>query len=206
VTDGYVSVVTGPSADDDPLTLAFVRDHHLRCANGTAEDDYVESLMAASRQAFEDFTGRALLPQTLTLSLERFPRGACAIVLPRPPLIEVTSITYVDDDGVTQTLDTSSYIVSRPTGPRARYGWITPAYNETWPSTRVQPGAVTVTYRAGYPSTGSPATVDVPEPITHGRLLVIGELYKQRSESVHAYNQNPALIRARSLWQPYRVF
>lgn len=204
--ESHLELVTAHDWDDDPLSLAFVRDDHLRVTNGTAEDDYIESLMRTSYREAEATTWRALLPQTWKLSLSKFP--CLYIQLPMPPCIEVESITYTDVDGVEQAWDGSPlpYDVVIPSGPKAKKAEIWPAYGEEWPTTRVQPRAVEITFRAGYVTVGSPETPDIPEDITHGRLLMIGELYKQRSDSVHAFNQNPAIIRSRDLWLRYRAY
>lgn len=203
----FLELVTDYDNSVDPLTVAEVRDDHLRAANGSDEDAYVSRLMKVSLRLAERKTGRALLPQTWTQVMDAFP--ACGqIVLEKPPLISVDAITYVDEDGVTQTWSASPlpYVVLAPEGATAGRARIRPAYNETWPATRCQPGAVRVTFTCGYAVAGSPAVASVPEDITQGRLLVIGELYKQRTESVHAMNQNPAMIRARDLWMGYRVY
>lgn len=208
-TCGLLQLITGPDASLDPLSLAVVRDQHLRSAIGDEADEnaYVTRLMTASWRRAERKTRRALFAQQWRLSLDRFPVSG-VIVLPKPPLQSVDSITYVDEDGVEQTWGGSPlpYVVQAPSGPTAGYAMVRLAYDGTWPTARCQPGAVTVTFTCGYPATGSPAVADVPEDITHGRLLFIGELYKQRSESVHAFNQNPAVISADSLWLQYRAY
>lgn len=182
-----------------PLTVAAVRDLHLRSPNGEVEDDYIARLIETAAAAAEYATNRVLLPQTWTLTMNKFPSGA--IELRYPPLTAVTEITYVDVDGVRQTLGGSPlpYEVINP-GPRAnRRACIVPAYHETWPTTRSQWDAVIVTFDCGY------AEGELPSSIESGMLLMIGELYKQRSESVHAMNQNPSVIRARDLFRFARV-
>jgi uncharacterized phiE125 gp8 family phage protein len=192
----HLDVVTPP--DGLLLEIEMVRDDHLRSANGDLEDDYIERLIRTAGVEAERFTKRAFLTQTFALVLDGFVNP---IVLPRPPLQAVTSITYLDADGVTQTLQGSPslYQVSAPVGPTSRRGRIRPIYGTVWPTTRVQMDAVRVEFVAGY-GDGE----DVPFPILEGMLLMIGEMYKQRSESVHTF-QNPALLRARDLWKPYRV-
>ena len=200
----HLDVVTPPVAQ--PLDVAFVRDSHLRVTNGTDEDGYISTLIAVAARMAERTMRRAVLPQTLELVLNRFP--LCAIELPMPPLQSVTSVTYVDADGVAQVLGGSPlpFQVVVPQGPQAPRGCIEPFYGEAWPTARRQPAAVRVRYEAGYPLVGSPPATTMPEDVLHGMLLVIGELYKQRSESVHAFAQNPALVRARDLWLAYRVY
>lgn len=188
----------------DPLQLAFVRDQHLRSPNGGAEDAYIAHLIRVSYREAERITYRSLVPQGRTMVLDKFPCGS--IELPHPNLLSVDTIDYIDPDGVDQQLSGSPamFLTVAPSGEKATAGYVTPLYGEIWPSTRFQAGAVRVTFQSGYPIVDGVA--QIPEDITHGRLLLIGELYKQRSESVHAFNQNPALIRARSLWMPFRAY
>jgi uncharacterized phiE125 gp8 family phage protein len=199
----FLKLVTAPSSE--PVSLAFVRDDHLRVTNGAVEDDWIERAIRTATRMAQRVTGRFLMPQTHDLVMTAFPCGAFSP--PHPPLISVPSITYVDADGETQTLDTSLYQVSAPIGPHARPGIIAPAYGEVWPTTRLETlEAVTVRFRAGYTRPGSPETADVPDDIVSGMLLVIGELYKQRSLSVHTVQNTPAVIRARDLWLPYKAY
>lgn len=198
----HLELVEPPTME--PITATEVLTDHLRSANISEEQPYVERLLKTARIMAERSTRRALMPQTWALVMDRFPYGE--ILVPRPPLLSIVSIDYIDTEGVEQTLAADQYQVSRATGPRAGRGRIRPAYGLSWPTTRSQMDAVTVTFEAGYESVGSPASPDVPDDIVHGMLLVIGELYKQRSESVHAFNQNPALIRARDIWVGYRVY
>lgn len=194
----------GPDFAADPLQVPFVRDQHLKTANGTAEDEYIEWLLRASYRQAERKTLRSLIPQTWRLVMNAFPWGD--IVLDRPPLLSVTSIEYVDQNGDDAALDGSplEYEVDAPSGPTAGRGRIRPVSGGSWPSARTQGNAVTVTFRAGYDLVNSIASI--PEDITDGRLLWIAERYKQRSLSVHALNQTDAVIRARSLWMDYRVY
>lgn len=205
--EGISSVWLRDAAPDlalDPLTLRDVRDDHLKAANSTAEDSYIERLIRVSLGVGERATRRLWLTQTWRQLLDRFP---CRdILIDRAPLAEVTSITYVDPNGATQTLDAATYEVENASVETNRYARIRLAYNQCWPSTRCQRRAVTVNCVLGYPTTGSPALADLPDDLVHGRLLVIGELYKQREESVHVVLQTPALLRARELWQAYRVY
>jgi uncharacterized phiE125 gp8 family phage protein len=188
---------------DEPLELAFVRDDHLRVSNGTAEDAYISRLITTTRRAGEKVTRRAWYgPQTWEQAMDRFPCGA--IYVQRPPLIAVASITYLDADGAEQTLAPADYKVSNA-GWENRYSRIMPAYGKVWPTARCEMDAVVVTFTAGYVNAASPTEAAVPDELTHGQLLMIGELYKQRSESVQAYQQQPAMIRARQLWAMHKV-
>jgi uncharacterized phiE125 gp8 family phage protein len=185
----------------EPIDLAYVRDFHLRVTNDDVEDAYLDRLISVARRQGESFTGRAWMPQTWAMILPAFPR---VIRIPKPPLIDLVSITYFDGDDMSQTVDSSTYRVSRPSGPLAKGGTVTPV--DTWPTTATRPDAVRVTFEAGYVDGSSPPGIDVPEDLVHGMLLIIGELYKQRSVSVTLGfgSQSAALISAQHLWVPYR--
>lgn len=187
----------------DPLQLAFVRDQHLRSPNGGAEDEYISHLIRVSYRDAVRVTNRSLVPEGRTMVLDSFPS---VIEFPHPNLLSVDAIDYVDGDGVTQQLSGSPemFLVTTPSGEKGKPGTVRPLYGEGWPSSRVQSGAVRVTFQSGYPIVDGVA--QIPEDITHGRLLVIGELYKQRSESVHTNSQSDAVIRARSLWMKYKAY
>lgn len=197
-----------PDLATDPLTLAYVRDQHLRATNGSAEDDFIRRAIRTSLARAQQVTNRVLLPQRWTLTLSRFPCGANAILIDRGPVRDVLSIAYVDEDGVTQTWGSPApWTLRNPSADTNQKAEVVLDPDGEWPTTRAQWNAVTLTLELGYPDTdATPALADIPEDINLGRLVMIGEMYKQRSESVHAINHTPAMIRARDLWLPYKVY
>lgn len=104
----------------------------------------VENFLRAGIERLFNLGGPVLITTTLRTYLDMWPAGV--IRLPHPPLATISSITYVDTAGTTQTWPTAEYqvdIASRP-------GVIYPAYTYTWPSARLQLNAITITYTAGY--------------------------------------------------------
>jgi uncharacterized phiE125 gp8 family phage protein len=211
--EAHEDLVTPPTSEPITLDDAIV---HLRALN-TNEDDYIDRLCSVVRRAAEFYTRRAIMPQTWALVMDRFPRrhgwGASfglshspLIRVGHPPVTSIVSITYVDVNGAPQTLDPSQYEVDLPKGPYAGYARIRTAPGVTWPDTmRHVFDAVRVTFTAGYLDTSlTPPVPDVPEDLVHGMLLLMGELYKTRSLSTTT--PTPALISARWLWSPYRVY
>lgn len=162
-----LKLITAPASE--PITLAEAK-LHLR-VDGTDEDALITALIVAARQSAEHITGRSLMPQTWELALDEFDS---AIYLPKPPLVSVTSVKYLDEDGVLQTLDPSAYLLDDYSEPAK----LMPAYDTCWPSTRCQANAVTIRYQAGYADAES-----VPQEIKSWMLLKIGMLYANR-ESV----------------------
>jgi uncharacterized phiE125 gp8 family phage protein len=147
----------------------------------TTTDPQLNALIKAARQHAETFTRRALISQTWDLKLDCFPTDL--IRLPLPPLVSVSSINYVDANGVTPTLwAAAKYIVDAPAGDYAERGRITLAYGEVFPPTRDIANAVTIEFIAGYG-----AAAAVPQGIKQAMLLMIGHWYQNR-ESVNVGN------------------
>lgn len=95
--------------------------------------------------------------------------------LPLPPLVAVTSITYLDTSGVSQTLATSVYTVDAISEP----GRVSLAYGQQWPTTLSQQGAVTITYTAG-----KSAVADVPARTRHAIRVLASHWFKVREPIV----------------------
>jgi uncharacterized phiE125 gp8 family phage protein len=160
-----LTLITPPA--EEPLTLSEVKaSPSLRVSTATDDTD-ITALIVTARRMAETYTLHALVTQTWELVLDGFPSGG--IVVPMPPLQSVTSIKYIDTDGVEQTLDALLYSVDIDTIP----GLITPAYGETWPTdVRDQVNAVRVRYVAGF---GDEA--DVPQDIKTWIKITVGTLY-----------------------------
>lgn len=203
----HTELVTAPS--DEALTVALAQ-RFLRDPNGEAENSLFAIWCAAARRLCERRTQRAIGRQSWVLSLSAFPWGA--IRIPKPPLVEVTGITYTDAAGDEATLAASpaEFQTVLPAGPSAQPATVYTLVNESWPTPMEQPDAVRVAFTCGYTAPGSgdaSAETDVPDDIMAGLLLVVGELYKQRSESFTdaARTVTPAVLRAYDLWDGYRV-
>lgn len=168
----------------------------------TTADPELLSWLTAARQHVETFTHRALITQTWDLSLDGFPESDW-LCLPMAPLVSVTSVTYVDANGVTQTWSASLYTVDAPTGPHARPGRLAPAFGQCFPVTRDQPNAVTVRFVAGYGAASS-----VPGPIKSAMKLLIGHWWLNREAGVNPTRGSGDILPfgVDSLLWPYKAF
>lgn len=153
MTHKWSLTVTVPPRSD-PVDLNDAKAQLKLDESVTADDDLITRYIRAAVRRAERFTGRSLITQTLEMVLDTFP---AAIDLPRPPIRSISSITYVDGDGATQTLAADQYVLDDNV--------IRPAFNVTWPTPRNQDRAVTVTYVAGY-STAFTVVGDTTAPVT----------------------------------------
>lgn len=172
---------------------------HLRVdADNVAEDTLIASYAAAAVDRIEGHLERPILLQTWLLTLDQFPiappfgwpilapgrpvwpamRSPLApmidfrIRLPRPSLIDVVSLNYIDATGTPQTLDPAAYTVDTTGLP----GSVSPAYGTSWPATYPVPNAVQITFDCGF--SDDPALV--PPAILAACLLDLGDLYTRR--------------------------
>jgi uncharacterized phiE125 gp8 family phage protein len=137
------AVKVPPSAE--PVTLDEAK-AQLR-QNVDDDDAAIIRRIRAAREWAETIVGRAIPAQTFELAFDAFP--CQRLRLPRPPLVRVDWLKYVDTAGATQTLDAAKYQVSTSREP----GEIVPAYGDTWPTTRAQLDALTVRFVAGWACT-----------------------------------------------------
>lgn len=166
-----LSVVTPPAAEPISTTDAKT---HLRVTQSN-EDDYIDTLVKAARRQVERDTNRALIDQTLSLTLDKFPASR-VIELERAPLQSVSSITYIDSYGNQQTFASSNYEVDAVSSP----GRIILKSGKSYPNTWDDGNGVTITYVCGYGSAGS----SVPDDIIHGMKTLISHLYANRESIV----------------------
>lgn len=87
--------------------------------------------------------GIACVTQTWELSLDCFP--PFLIELPGWPVKSITSVTYIDGTGASQTIPSSEYVLDLG-GDAAR---LSPVFGGSWPSTRAQAGSVKIQYVLG---------------------------------------------------------
>lgn len=125
----------------EPVPLEYFKAHSR--VSHPLEDALLAGYIIAAREYAESYTGRAFAPRTCVAAFDGFP--ADDWLLPVSPVTSITSITYVDTDGVVQTVPSGDYVLDL-------YGLqskITRAYNAVWPVPRTQSNAVLVTFVTG---------------------------------------------------------
>lgn len=164
---------------EEPYSLEEAK-AHLRVETG-ADDNLITGLILAARQYVERETNKSLVTQTWKLTLDRFPQGP--IHLGHGPVSAVGAFAYRDTNGEVQTVDPSTFVTS---DLPAEYPEITPTplgpfWPWIWPYTLPQPGAVSITFTAGFGDAS-----DVPQDLKQAMLLIIGHWYNIREAVVLA--------------------
>lgn len=196
LTDSLISTVAGGSPPVQALTLAYAK-LHIRSL-GTTDDTLISVYIDAAASYFEEQTGRQLLTATREAWLDAFPfigaNGADArIELPHPPLQSVTSVKYIDSNGVLQSFTGGSPVanlfrISAPVGPYAKRGIVEPISGGVWPTARAETGAVRIQYVCGY---GSSMTA-IP-PLVRGILCYLVGHFDTFRTAVHEARRGQVL-------------
>lgn len=158
----WKAIVTSVAPEAEPVSVSDAK-LHLQVEH-SADDTYIGQCIASARGHIEDMTGTRLMSQTVVLrtdtwsDLQRLPVG---------PIVSITSITYTDVDGVSQTLSTNVY-EARLYGLEVE---IVLKHNQTWPTIR-QGSLIIVTAVAGYAT--------LPPAILHALKILIADFYAQR--------------------------
>lgn len=145
----------------------------------TTQDGTLSAALTDARQWAETVTGRQFLQADYQQVLACWPAGG-VIEVPRPPLMSVTSIQYLDTSGTLQTMDADHYVVTAPSGPACQAGRISLAFGASWPDVLEQADAIRIAFRAGYGAAAS----SVPGPIVRAIRLAVGTFYEQRENDV----------------------
>jgi uncharacterized phiE125 gp8 family phage protein len=149
------------------------------------DDTVIQGLLEAAAGHIEELLGRALVTQTWRQDFAEFDDE---LRLDVGNLISVTSITYYDGDGASQTLATTVYTsFTDDTGP-----YIALKPDQEWPDTAERDDAVRVTWTAGYGATEA----SVPRKLRQAILLLGGHWYQNRSAVGEGMQELPLSVSA----------
>ena len=180
-----IEVVSQPSYE--PVSLAEARRWVRLEDDDTANTPALQLLIKAMREDAENLTHRAFIQRQYRLNLPNYPTDCSwgyRIELPFPPLRSVDSFKYYDTDGVLTTLAADQYDVHDEAEP----AFIVPAYSVSWPTIRLRPDALQITFTAGY-AAGSPtdeaaAQEGIPSSLKLWMQTKLATLFAQREQII----------------------
>ncbi|UOD30707.1 hypothetical protein INH39_02875 [Massilia violaceinigra] len=155
--------------------------------NGSDFDAELEIDILAITEDAEFEMQRAIITRSYLATLDRFEQR---IRLAPSPLQSVTSIRYLDSDGVERTVPKEDYFVNSVATP----GWVEPAIGKQWPAALLRTGAVNVEFISGYGANDG----STPAPIKKYLLAKIKEAYAPAGTAT-----SPHLVR---LLDPFKVY
>lgn len=159
------AAATAPVTTDEGKSALRVRHR--------SDDDMITRHIATATAMVHDSTMRQLVTATFVMTLDGgFPSDG-SLVIPRAPLIAITSIKYYDTSSTQQTVSTDVYKVQTDYEP----GRVVLKYDQSWPSVQGRPDAIEVTFTAGYGAASA-----VPEGLKDLVLLHVKKLYSPANE------------------------
>lgn len=163
----YPAAVTTPAAAE-PVSRAQAKQQCNIDPDDTEDDALLDRLIAAARNHVEKYCGSRFAAQTITVKCDCF---ADMARLPEAPVASITSISYIDTAGNSQTLAASVYEL-RADGLEAA---IVLKYSQAWPA--IQPGSrITVVAVVGYAA--------APEAVAQAMLGLVAHWEENRASVV----------------------
>jgi uncharacterized phiE125 gp8 family phage protein len=157
------------AAAGTPVTLDEAI-NQTRVPHGVHDAELLNLIKAATGYV-EKRLNRQFYTATWNLYLDCFPCDG-PILVPKAPLQSVTSITYLDANGDSQTWVSSNYRVSTSREP----GRIVPVLGQVYPATYNTTDAVTIRFVAGYG-----AATAIPQEAKQAILLLITHWFENHS-------------------------
>jgi uncharacterized phiE125 gp8 family phage protein len=156
----------------EPITVTELKNYAR--IDGNQEDSILSSIIKGTRLLVENYINRALIEQTITMQMDFWPSNQ--IELPRPPLISITSIQMLDEDGIAITYSSSNYYTITNATP----GRLIIKNSTSFPRNLDRYyGGHQIIYTAGY---GSTATY-IPDAIKEGMKAWATMIYDSRVNS-----------------------
>ena len=184
-------LTSGPTVE--PITLAEAK-AHLR-VDQTAEDALIASLIITSRLHIETALGLALITQSWSYFLDRWPKS-CEIVLPLRPVQTINAVRIYSDNTTYVTLPGGAFSLDGTGLPARAVRAATVVPVNPLRAT----GGIEFALTAGY----GPAASSVPAPIRQALLLLVAHWYEHRDpiEIGMPETRIPAVVS--DLLQPYK--
>lgn len=178
----------------EPVTAAELQTH-LKTNSTALPDAEANKLIATAREYLERLTGLALIDQTWTYSLDKWPNfqdewwdgvreghigslggPPSSIILPIYPLQSVSAVVVYSEDGTPTAVDVAAtFDVDTAQKP----GRLSLKRGAVWPVASRSINAVEITFVSGYGAASS----DVPNPLYFAVLNLAAGLYTHRGDN-----------------------
>lgn len=173
----------------EPVTLAEAKAH---CKiDASDEDAYITALITAAREMVCTLTGRSLINETWTATLDAWPAvdalhdwwdgvregpisqlAASYVELTKAPNVAITSVNLLDEDNAATLWAATGYYLVDNHG----YGRLTLRRGQVWPIPLRDAGAIVITFTAGYGASAA----SVPFALKHAIMLLVSHWFENR--------------------------
>jgi uncharacterized phiE125 gp8 family phage protein len=184
-------LTSGPAVE--PISLDEAK---LHCrVDGDADDLLVSSLILAARLHIERCLDLALVSQSWSLYLDRWP-DAHHVELPLAPLIGVDAVRLYSPTDTNVTLDPGLFAVDT----LSRRPRLARRDGQSWPLPGRVINGIEIAFTAGY----GVAAEDVPMPVRQALKMLVAHWYEAREPVLFGETADPVPASVASLIAPYR--
>lgn len=188
------SVTVPPTVE--PVTWGEMQTHSRITEH--VDQSYVESLIVAARKWVEQYTGRALITQTVEGYQDQWPVENYIRLTPCPvQSIGATDLKYYTLGGTATTFAATYYYIDNHFAP-AR---VCLKYGASWPTDLRPENALYCKWVAGYGA----AAAYVPEDLRHAIKLLVAHWYENRESVLTGSISKEFEFGIRDILKPYRV-
>lgn len=186
-----ITTVTAPT--ETAVSLEEAKEQVV--VDDSSHDLALARLAEAAERMAERYLRGYISQRTVDLTLPHFP-DVHKLWLVTFPIQSITSVSYIDENGDTQTLSEGDDYREQLLGKTAHLIAV-----NGWPATQEDtPNAVTVRMVVGY------ASGAVPQDIKHAILVKVSELFEVRTEAVMGGSLSPSMNTFKSLLNTYRRY
>ena len=183
------------AATSEPVSLAEAKTQCRIDSDITEFDSMIETVwIPAAREFCEASLGMILAPTLVRDTSDSFPGDSTrttssgvsttepgTLALEGSPVLAIQSITYIDEDGIEQTLDNTTYALDNT----QQISVVRLNSGETWPATDSVANAVKVNYTVGYSAAGdSPQDKPMKGSIKAAMLMLVAHFYRNPEATV----------------------
>ena len=152
-----------------------------------AVDAQVTRIMSAAQNWCEQTTYRTLREEVeYEAHLECWPATGAVVLLPKPPLLSITSVKYLDASDVEQTVSNTLYEASFSDGTAGQLRF---ADGFAYPSLSTQLLPITVTWKSGYGIGGT-----LPPEAVQAAALMLSRWYDADRSSTDLENYERSAV------------
>ncbi len=188
--------VTTPTAGKAIGTKQLQKQCEIATAD-SSHDDYLDALLTAAVQLFEETTGCHLLSRTADYYIDRLPSDDTeSIYFPHYPVSSIGDLQYKDSDG-TQTYTTGNLVRSTTRKPAT----LAVVEGASWPDPLDEPDSVIIKDVV----TGYGTADDVPQAIKQSLLLLVSYWFESRQAVIVGSISSRSPFATEVIWETYRI-
>jgi len=189
-----VNITTAPVGK--VINTADLQKHCEIATADSSHDDYLDLLLVAAVELFEEMTGCHLLSRTADYYIDKLPRADTdSIYFPHYPVTSIGDLQYKTSEG-TQTYTTGNLVRSTTRKPAS----LAPVEGASWPDPLDEPDSVIIKdVVTGY------GADSIPTSLKQSLLLLVGFWFENRQSVITGSIASELPFATKIIWETYRL-